>query len=159
MPDLIAISQGFNAIKAMTEIMKTMIGLRDSAKLLENTVKLNSEILSVQTALANAQAEQTTLVQTVSQLEKEIARLKTWEAEKKRYQLKDVALAVFAYEAKATALDGEPLHWICAKCYQHRVISILQRRQDHHPLEGQKTKAHCPECKTDLDVPSWPPTP
>jgi len=66
--DLIAISQGLNALNAATQIAKAMLGLRDSAKLLENTVKLNSEILSVQTALANAQEEQTALVQTISDL-------------------------------------------------------------------------------------------
>ena len=68
MADLIAISQGLNALNAATQIAKAMLGLRDSAKLLENTVKLNSEILSVQTALANAQEEQTALVQTISDL-------------------------------------------------------------------------------------------
>jgi hypothetical protein len=71
MPDLIAISQGLNAVKAATEIVKTIAGLRDSAKLLENTVELNQKILSVQTALADAQAEQATLLQTIREREEE----------------------------------------------------------------------------------------
>jgi len=44
---------------------KTMLGLRDSAKVLEATVEFNQQLLSVQRALLDAQAEQTTLIQTI----------------------------------------------------------------------------------------------
>ena len=46
MPDLIYIGQGLNAVKALTDIAKTMVGLRDSAKLLETTVEFNQQFLS-----------------------------------------------------------------------------------------------------------------
>ena len=36
MPDMLAIAQGLNAIKATTDIIKTMAGLRDAAQILEN---------------------------------------------------------------------------------------------------------------------------
>jgi len=64
MVDLIAISQGLNALKGTSDLIKTIVGLRDSAKLLETTVELNQQILSVQKALADAQTEQATLVET-----------------------------------------------------------------------------------------------
>jgi hypothetical protein len=41
MPDLFAISHALNALKATTDIVKTIAGLRDSAKLLESTVELD----------------------------------------------------------------------------------------------------------------------
>ena len=118
MPDMLAIAQGLNALKATTDIIKAMAGLRDAAQILEKTVELNQKILTVQTALADAQAEQTTLIQTIRHLEEDVTRLKTWEAEKQRYELKEVAPRTFAYVLKPNAGDPEPPHWICASCYQ-----------------------------------------
>jgi len=88
MPDLIAIGQGLHAVKALTDMGKTMLGLRDSAKVLEATVEFNQQLLSVQRALLDAQAEQTTLIQTIGALEKEVAGLTAWNAEKEKYELK-----------------------------------------------------------------------
>jgi hypothetical protein len=79
-PDMLAIAQGLNAIKATTDIIKTMTGLRDAAQILEKTVELNQKILSVQAALADAQAEQTTLIERIRELEKEVTYLKSWES-------------------------------------------------------------------------------
>jgi septal ring factor EnvC (AmiA/AmiB activator) len=147
MPDLIAISQGLNAVKAATEIVKTIAGLRDSAKLLENTVELNQKILSVQTALADAQAEQTTLIQTIRQLEEEIARLKAWDAEKERYELQRFDPGVFVYVLKPEAARGEPIHKLCAACYQNGKKSILQVTTE---IRARRRVHQCPDCKTDF---------
>lgn len=148
MPDLIAISQGLQAIKATTEIIKTMAGLRDSAKLRENTIDLNQKILSVQSALLDAQAEQTTLVQTIRSLEEEVTHLKTWEAEKQRYELKEVATRTFAYVLKPDAGGSEPPHWICAACYQKGYKSILQGER----FFGGGWIHTCPSCKAKLST-------
>jgi hypothetical protein len=133
MPDLIAIGQGLNAVKALTDLAKTMMGLRDSAKLLDTTVEFQQQILSVQKALLDAQAEQATLIERIRNLEEESANLKAWEAEKQRYELKEVAPRGFAYVLKPTAGGSEPVHWICAACYQKRQksprMSIPTRRQ------------------------------
>jgi hypothetical protein len=110
MPDLIAISQGLNAVKAATEIVKTIAGLRDSANLLENTVELNQKILSVQTALADAQSEQASLIQRIGELEKEVTALKSWEAEKQRYELKRYDSGSLFYTLKEAEARGEPVH-------------------------------------------------
>lgn len=126
MPDLIAISQGFNALKAATDIVKTMAGLRDSAKLLENTVKLNGEILSVQTALADAQKEQTALVQTIGTLEKEIAEFETWDTEKNKYKLYHLGWAAYAYMLKPATRGTAPPHWVCQKCFSDKRIYVIQ---------------------------------
>ena len=61
MVDLLALAQGLNAIRSAGQIAQTMIGLRDSAPLLEKTVELSQKIAAAQTALFEAQAEQATL--------------------------------------------------------------------------------------------------
>jgi seryl-tRNA synthetase len=148
MADMLAIAQGLNALKAMMDIGKAMVGLRDAAQILEKTVELNQKILSVQTALADAQAEQTTLVQTIGQLEEEIVRLKTWETEKKRYQLTEVAPRTFTYVLKPEMANGEPPHWICAACYQNGKISILQGKESH--TFGWYHS--CPSCSAEINT-------
>jgi hypothetical protein len=75
MVDLLALAQGFQAIRSASDIAQTLIGLRDSAKLLEKTVELNREIAAAQAALFSAQSEQATLVNTIDDLEKKLLAL------------------------------------------------------------------------------------
>jgi hypothetical protein len=151
MPDLIAISQGLGALKAATEIVKTIVGLRDSSKILENTVELNTKILSAQQALADAQAEQTTLIETIRQLEEEIARLKAWnDGEKQKYELKSLGGGSIAYALKEEAKGTEPMHWICAQCYDDGKRSILQRTGNVGA--GRLIPYRCNRCQSTLMV-------
>src|SRR5437762_9458906 len=105
MVDLLAIAQGFQAIRSASDIAQTMIGLRDSAKLLENTVELNRKIAEAQSALFAAQQEQATLVKAVDDLEKEVARLKAWDREKKNYELAELPPGVWVRRLKESAAE------------------------------------------------------
>ncbi|MGO8865518.1 MAG: hypothetical protein ACLQME_03350 [Alphaproteobacteria bacterium] len=156
MPDLIAIGQGLSALKAATEIVKTMMGLRDSAKILENTVELNHKILSAQTALADAQAEQTNLTKTIRELEEEIARLKSWEAEKQRYELKSLGWGIFAYMLKPAMRGTEPPHWVCARCYKKGEISIIQHGTHQVGPATARRGWFCPACHNMIDAHTIP---
>lgn len=104
-----------------------MIGLRDFAQLLEKTVELNQKIAVAQTALFDAQAEQATLVKTIDELEKEVAGLKSWEAEKQRYELKRYDPGTLFYTLKEAEARGEPIHHLCVKCYKNGKPSIVQQ--------------------------------
>jgi len=59
-----------------------------------------------------------------------IQKLKTleqWDAESKRYVLKEIGRGVFVYSLKETVdSGGEPPHNICPKCFQDKRKSILQ---------------------------------
>src|SRR5690242_16993814 len=100
MVDLLALAQGFQAVRSASDIAQTLIGLRDSAKLLEKTVELNRKIADAQTALFAAQSEQAELVQTIGTLEKEIADFETWNADKQKYKLYHLGWSAFAYMLK-----------------------------------------------------------
>jgi cell division protein FtsB len=149
MPDLLAIAQGFNALRAAGQIAQTMIGLRDSAKLLEKTVELNREIAAVQTALFEAQKEQATLVKTIDELEKEVAHLKAWDADKKRYQMEKLPPGVIVYTLKQDMAEpGELPHSICPTCYHRGKKSPLHSDQ---PGNGFYNLT-CYECGNTLTV-------
>jgi translation initiation factor 2B subunit (eIF-2B alpha/beta/delta family) len=112
MPDLLAIGQGLSALKGALDILQTWMGLRDAAKIQETTVELNSKILAAQSALATAQETQTSLVDTLRSLEKEVARLKAWQGGKEDYELKDLGGGSTAYVLKEEKRETEPLHYL-----------------------------------------------
>jgi hypothetical protein len=155
MPDLIAIGQGLNAVKALTDIGKTLLGLRDSAKLLEAKVEFSQQLFTVQKALLDAQAEQATLVQTIRDLEKEIASFEAWDAEKNKYELKEVAPGALAYMLKPDARAGQPPHWLCTQCYQHRKASIMQILGGFDDYSVYKCPEFSNSFKNDGQSPKW----
>jgi hypothetical protein len=61
-------------------------------------------ILEAQTSVFSANEERATLVQRVSDLEEEVARLEAWNAEKKRYQLVETVPGVMAYTLRQRML-------------------------------------------------------
>ena len=152
MPDLIAISQGLAAVKTLSDITKTAFGLRDSAKLLEAQVEFNRQLAAVQTALATAQNEQSTLTQTIRDLEKKIADFETWEADKQEYQMQNLPSGTIVYVLKPDAQTSKPAHYICTKCYEHRNRSILQiiPTSIASGTLAIPRKYRCPECKSEF---------
>jgi hypothetical protein len=87
----------------------------------------------------------------VGELEKEVARLETWNAEKDRYELKDVGFGSLAYVVKEAMRGAEPPHQICATCYQHGRKSILQPRN-----VSMDKLLICPECETQIKIGNLP---
>ncbi len=117
--DIGSIAGGIASLKAAKDIAESLIGLRDTAKFQAAVVELQSKILS-------AQSDQFALLERVRELEKKMAELEAWEAEKQRYALTDYGAGTFAYALKEEARKGEPPHRICAACYQNGHKSILQ---------------------------------
>jgi hypothetical protein len=93
------------------------------------------------------QLAQSELIERVGALEKEMATFEAWEAQKKRYELKDVGLGSLAYVVKESERGTEHPHQICAACYQHRKVSILQPK-----TESSDKLLSCPECKTKIKI-------
>jgi hypothetical protein len=84
------IAEAVTSLKTASDIAKTLIGLHDSHAIQAKVVELNGIIISAQTSAIAAQSNQFTLLQRIGELEKEIANLEAWTAEKERYELKGV---------------------------------------------------------------------
>jgi hypothetical protein len=110
---------GLNALKTAFDISK---GLKDIS---DATIR-NGAIIELQQKILDAQAAQFELVRRVDELEKEKALADASRAKMDRYQLKEYGANTFAYELKADAANGEPVHRVCADCYNKGAISILQ---------------------------------
>jgi hypothetical protein len=101
---------GLGAIKTAFDIAK---GLKD----IDDAARRNAAVIELQEKILTAQQEQMALVERIGELEKQIERFETWEAEKKRYKLTDYGGGTFAYALKPEEAQGEPEHRICAHCY------------------------------------------
>jgi hypothetical protein len=110
---------GLSAFKTMLDLAK---GLRD----ISDAAARNVAVIELQEKILIAQQTQSALVERVSSLEEQLAELEAWEADKQRYELKEIASGQFAYVLKPETAAGEPAHILCANCYGHNQKSILQ---------------------------------
>jgi hypothetical protein len=131
---------GVSAFKAAMDMAKAMKDIDDRTRRNEVAIELQEKILG-------AQVVQATLVQQVGELEKEVATLKAWDADKQRYELKDLWKGFFAFIPKHGMENGEPPHALCANCYQKGFKSFLQN--SGHPTIHDRTW-DCPACKTKI---------
>jgi len=111
---------GIGAFKAMFDMARALKDINDAATRNAAVIELQGQILS-------AQMEQAKLVEHVSTLEKQIADFEKWDAEKQKYELKQISgLGAFAYMLKLEARGTEPPHWLCTQCYENRKKSVVQ---------------------------------
>ena len=126
-------------LSAIGQVLVTFRSLKDKAPNAganeEFTVQLNDAIIEMQQAVItaqqmalSAQSREAGLQARIDGLEQAIARAGEWETTKARYQLKDVSERggmVYALREELVGED-EPNHYICPKCYQDQIKSILQ---------------------------------
>jgi hypothetical protein len=135
MTDALALSGMIQSLNALAQIGKALVGIHDANAIREKAVELNREIRSAQASALATQADQFTLLQRIGELEKQIAELEAWDAEKEKYMLYDLRKGLpsgedgaFAYRLKGQTGPSEPVHLLCAHCFQDRHKSILQHQ-------------------------------
>jgi hypothetical protein len=135
---------GISGFKATMDMVKALKDIDDRTRRNEIAIELGEKILA-------AHAAQTALLESESALKKEVAELKAWEADKQRYELKDLWKGFFAYVPKEGMENGEPPHGLCTNCYQKGFKSILQN--SGHPTHHDRTW-DCHACKTKIKLQS-----
>ena len=158
-PDITAISAALASLKAAKDITQAMIGPRDAAAFQEKRLELQNAVLDAQSSVFAANEERTALIEKVRQLEKELARLEAWEADKQRYEMRSLSRhgAAIVYSLKSDAVDSEPFHCICATCYEQGKKVPLQFSRVAF-MGGEEQILACPVCKTEVHTDRWPPT-
>jgi cell division protein FtsB len=142
--DIATIQAGLQGFQTAKDIIKALVDLKEFAAHKGQFIDLTNAVIAAQGATLQFQAENASLIAEKNNLEKEIMRLKTWAAEKQRYELQEVATGVFAYVVKETMRNSEPSHWLCSHCYQENIKSILQSTS-----EGIHT---CFRCRNEIFV-------
>jgi hypothetical protein len=136
--DLLA---GFAAFKSMYDAAKALKDMNDAAQRNGAVIELQSQILA-------AQEQQAMLAQRKGELEAELAALKSWEAEKQRYEMVALAPNVVAYAEKAALANMAPPHFLCANCYAGGKKAFLQQT-----LRGESVdRFKCNSCGEELTI-------
>lgn len=111
---------GISAFNSMFSIAKS---IRD----IDDTVKRNAAVADLWEQIIAAQTRYTAAIERVRELEEELRRFETWEAEKQRYKLIELRKGLFAYSLKEGMEGGEQPHHLCASCYQNGFKSLLKQ--------------------------------
>jgi DNA polymerase IIIc chi subunit len=106
--------------------LKTAFDMAKALKDIDDRTRRNDAVIELQEKILGAQTAEAALIQQVGELEREVASLRAWEAEKQRYELQELPPGVFVRVLKPSMASGEPIHRLCAKCYEDGKKSILQ---------------------------------
>jgi hypothetical protein len=149
--DAAAMSGMITSLKAAAELTQIAINARDAGIVRAKVIELQGQIVTAQTCAMAAQADHSTMLNLVGELEKQVADLKAWDAEKQKYHLTKVAPTseVLAYTLKEGGGVSEPRHYLCPNCYQDRIKSILQP-ETRMPYTAKVLV--CQRCGSDLYV-------
>jgi hypothetical protein len=111
------ISAGLTSLRAALDITKAMIGLRDAEAFRAKSIELQGVVLEALEKAIESREAYAAQTDRIRALETEVARLKAWDAEKEKYELKSVGRGVVAYMLKPEERGAEPPHWLCPTCY------------------------------------------
>jgi len=125
MIDMGSIAAAVSSLKGASDIAKGLLSLHTMAEVQSKSIELNQAIIDAQHQIFAANAAQTALVERVRELERQIAAMESWDAEKKRYQMATPYSGVTVYAVQKSMSNGEPPHYLCANCFQSRKRSIL----------------------------------
>ena len=142
--DIGSIAAAATSIRTIADIIKTLSKMKSIPEVQTAIIELRNEIISAQSNALVAQSEQATMIQKISDFEKEITNIKAWEKEKQRYQLVSPWNGCVVYALKEQCKKTEPPHWICTKCYEDGRKSILNQHRKHSAF----IEFICPVCKT-----------
>jgi hypothetical protein len=126
--------------------LKTAFDIAKGLKQIDDATRRNAAVIELQEKIIIAQLTQSALIEHVSDLEKKVANFERWDAEKQRYELKDLGWGAFAFMLKPDARGTEPPTWVCTNCYEHNRKTTLQNIMT--PGRGQVWT--CPTCKNTI---------
>jgi len=94
------INAAVQSAKALFEVVKANKGLAEYNEIVAAVSEVNTKLMSATGVALASQEKQMALTNRVSELEKEIVKLKNWEREAERYQLTETCAGVFNLAVK-----------------------------------------------------------
>lgn len=124
-----------SAFRQAYEIIKTLLKLKMESDVLKKLSELQAVLIEAQTSQLSLLEQNSSLVKSRDALEREIAVLKDWETESKRYTLHTIERGIFVYALKEQEAQGEPAHWLCPHCFSEKKKGILNRIEKTNTMD------------------------
>ena len=131
---LTEISSAISSLKTASDIAKSLLALREAAQFNSQLADLLSAVVDARLQAVSIQEAHTVVASRVKELEQEIERLKSWEAEAKNYEALEVASGMFAYVAKDNNQPLQSAQKLCSNCFHQKIKSFLQQENEARPL-------------------------
>lgn len=147
------IQAGYAGTKGALDILKGVLALKSETDRNQAIIEIQRHVMDTHSALFAAEQQYAASLKRVGDLEQEIVRLKDWSGEMIRYEPRNVSRGAIAYMLKAGMENGEPPHWLCAKCYTDRRKSFLQPKGGAGPVSGE-VRFGCDTCNGFISVPA-----
>lgn len=138
--------------KAAYEIAKGINALKNEVDRNQAVSKILEGLIAVQSEALSLQERHLLLTTKMQDLEKECDRLKDWQIEKERYDLKEIAPGVFARIEKALVSNLQSAHKFCATCFEQNSKAPLQQEK----IEvGRRLSLTCHRCRAKVIFDSY----
>ncbi len=149
MPDVADFVAAVQSLKALSEIAKSFINIRDVQAIRAKVMEFQEAILETQAKALAAQAEQSALREEVRGLKEKIRELEAWDAEKEKYEFVSPSPyrdGTFVYLAKQSE-SPQAGPYLCANCFGNRHKSIYQKEIR---MPGLSEVLVCHHCGSDI---------
>lgn len=133
-------------LKAAGDTAEKILQVKGILEFGDEIRELHANVIAGLKAARLAELEQTTMQQKIQLLEREVADLKTNNAQLARYELKRLPPGVFVYVLKDTEKGAEPEHYACENCFNNGKIKPLHSKGIHNGLET----FYCTGCDTQI---------
>jgi DNA-directed RNA polymerase subunit RPC12/RpoP len=137
-PEIVAAIQG---IKALADLLKATHSLSNHSELLTAVHAVQMQLTDAIASALDSQEKEATLAARVRELEKEVADVRNWETDMRRYELFEFPSGHLAYALMRGLEQGEPMHYLCASCISNKKKSIMQ---------PSGLQLRCPSCNTGI---------
>lgn len=132
-----------SSVKTAYDIAKGINSLKIEVERNESISKILQILLSVQFDALSMQENYQTLLNEKETIAKRLVETEKWDETESQYDLMRMSVGTFVRTPNKNHQSPEPLHWLCANCFDKKKKSLLQKMYwtDDSPMI-------CPECKT-----------
>ncbi len=113
------------AVTQVASITKALLNARSEAEAATIRVDLSGAVLDLQSKVSEMQATYSQLLDANESLKRQLAEYQGWEKDRSRYSMRELSPGIIAYCINQEDRDGEPVHWLCAACYNQSKKSVL----------------------------------
>ncbi len=140
------------SVQSLTTLLKAAKGLSNYNEIVAAVAEVNIKLMQANAVALASQEKQSALATKIQELEKECDRLKDWQTEKERYELKEIAPGVFARIEKGLVGNLQSAHKFCATCFEQNFKGPLQQEKID---VGRKLSLTCHRCKSKVIFDSY----
>jgi DNA-directed RNA polymerase subunit RPC12/RpoP len=134
----------FTSLKTATDIVKTLLALREATQFNSQLADLLSAVVEARLQTLAIHESHTSISSRVKELEDEIERLKSWKADAGTYEAMEVASGLFAYVSNDNLQTMQSAQKLCSNCFHKQVKSFLQQASEDHRTRSLS----CQSCKS-----------